>query len=52
MRRIQRLTVGVNGGLHVHREVRVRNRGIAEILFVCLRDGDALTKLAAWAAEF
>ncbi len=44
--RTQRLTVSVNGCLNVRREIGVRNRRIAEVVFVRLRDSDALAQLA------
>jgi len=43
--------MSVNSCLNVRSEIVVWNRRIAEILFVRLRNGDALAKPAAWAVR-
>jgi hypothetical protein len=45
--RIQRLTVGIHGGLDVGGEIGVRHRRIAEFLLVRFRNSDTLAQLAS-----
>lgn len=41
--------MSINSGLDIRREIGVRDWRVTEILFVCLRNGDAFAELAAGA---
>ena len=45
--RIQRFSVGIDGGLNVRSEIGVWQRRIAEFLLVRFRDSDTLAQLAS-----